>query len=91
MTSRVVREDLARTVEEHPGRYGAPAHLRVLDLCAEAVAFGREAGADADPARARMRATAAAHLMLELICPFLSGRALCDLSVACGRAAVQLP
>jgi hypothetical protein len=87
MTSREVLEDLARTVEQHLSPYGAPTHLHVLDLCAEAVAFGREV----EPPETDMRARSAAHLLLELVCPFLDRRALSDLSVACGRAAVQLP
>jgi hypothetical protein len=87
MTSREVLEDLARTVEEHTGRYGAPAHLRVLDICAEAVAFGREG----DPEATGTRARAASHLLLELVCPFLGRASLQQLSVACERAALQLP
>ena len=80
-------EDLARSVEQHTGRYGAPAHLRVLDLCAEAVSFGREG----EPAAVGMRARAAAHLLLELVCPFLADHAVEQLSLACERTAVQLP
>lgn len=87
MTSREVLEDLARTVDEHTGRYGAPAHLRVLDLCAEAVAFAREG----EPAAVGTRARAASHLLLELVCPFLGRASLHQLSLACERAAVQLP
>jgi hypothetical protein len=87
MTSREVLEDLARVVEEHTGRYGAPAHLRVLDICAESVAFGREGGGAAIAVRAR----AASHLLLELVCPYLGRASLQQLSVACERAALQLP
>ena len=87
MTSREVLEDLARTVEEHISRYGVPAHLRVLDICAEAVAFGREGR----PEETGMRARAASYLLLELVCPFLGRGSLQQLSVACERASVQLP
>jgi hypothetical protein len=87
MTSREVLEDLARVVEDHTGRYGAPAHLRVLDICAESVAFGRESqGPDIG-----IRARAAAHLLLELVCPFLGRTSLQQLSMACERAALELP
>jgi hypothetical protein len=86
MSSREVLEDLARTVEEQTCRYGVPAHLQVLDLCAEAVAFGREG----EPETIGTRARAASHLLLELVCPFLSRRALSRLSAACERAALQL-
>jgi hypothetical protein len=84
--SRAVLEDLARSVEEHTGKYGAPAHLRVLDLCAEAVSFAREG----DPASVGTRARAASHLLLELVCPFLGAESLRALSLACERTAVQL-
>lgn len=79
-------EDLARSVEEHTGRYGAPAHLRVLDLCAEAVSFAREG----EPSLVGTRARAASHLLLELVCPFLGPDSVEQLSQACERAAVQL-
>jgi hypothetical protein len=87
MTSRGALEDLARTVEEHTSRYGVPAHLQVLDLCAEAVTFARAGEREAIGTRAR----AASHLLLELVCPFLGRRALRRLSAACERAALQLP
>jgi hypothetical protein len=81
-----VLEDLARCVEEHSGRYGAPAQLRVLDLCAEAVSFAREG----ERATIGDRARAASHLLLELVCPFLGRTSVQQLSLACERAAVQL-
>ena len=84
--SREVLEELARSVEEHSGRYGAPAHLRVLDLCAEAISFAREG----QPAAVGTRARAASHLLLELVCPFLSRASVHQLSLECERAALRL-
>ena len=84
--SRQVLEELARTVEAHGGAYGVRAHARVLDLCAEAVAFAREGEHELVGTRAR----SAAHLLLELVCPYLGAPSVHALSVACERAAVQL-
>ena len=84
--SRQVLEDLARAVEIHGGWYGARAHVRVLDMCAEAVEFACEGDRDLVGTRAR----AAAHLLLELTCPHLSQQSVAELSVACEHAAVQL-
>jgi hypothetical protein len=87
MSSREVLEDLARAVDEHISRYGVPAHLRVLDICAEAVAFAREG----DPSTIGTRARAASYLLLELTCPFVGRPSRQQLSVACERAALHLP
>jgi hypothetical protein len=84
--SRETLEELARAVEEHGGGYGVRAHARVLDLCAEAVAFGREGAAS----EVGLRARSAAHLLLELVCPYLDRTSVHHLSLACEHAAIDL-
>jgi hypothetical protein len=84
--SRETLEELARAVEEHGGGYGVRAHARLLDLCAEAVAFGREG----EEPEVGVRARSAAHLLIELICPYLDRASVHQLSLACERAAVEL-
>jgi hypothetical protein len=83
---RETLEELARAVEEHGGGSGVRAHARVLDLCAEAVAFGREG----EEAEVGLRAGSAAHLLLELVCPYLDRTSVHELSLACERAALDL-
>ena len=84
--SRKTLEELARAVEEHGGGYGIRAHAQVLDLCAEAVAFGREG----DASLVGVRARSSAHLLLELVCPHLDRASVHALSLACERATVEL-
>ena len=84
--SRETLEELARAVEAHGGGYGAGAHRRVLDLCAEAVAFAREG----ESAQVAVRARSAAHVLLDLVCPYLDRTSVQHLSLACERAAVAL-
>lgn len=84
---REVLAELARTVEVHGGGYGVAVHTRVLDLCAEAIQFGLEG----EDGALGMRTRSAAHLLLELVCPYLDDAAVRELSVACERAVTQLP
>lgn len=84
--SRQVLEELARVVETHSSRYGPRVHARVLDLCAESMAFAQES----EPPEVGTRARSSAYLLLELVCPYLGEESITALSVACERAAVRL-
>jgi hypothetical protein len=84
--ARQTLEELARAVEVHGGGYGIAEHRRVLDLCAEAVAFARED----DAALVGTRARSSAQLLLELVCPHLTPTSVHQLSIACERAALRL-
>jgi hypothetical protein len=84
--TRQALEDLARVIEKHAAGHGPATHTRVLDLCAEAVAFAREGR----PSEMRVRARSAAHLLLDLVCPQLGADAVGEVAAACERAAVRL-
>jgi hypothetical protein len=84
--TRQALEELARAIETHAAGHGPRTHRHVLDLCAEAVAFAREAPA----AEVGVRARSAAHLLLALVCPQLGADAVRQVADACEHAAVQL-
>lgn len=84
--TREALEELARVIEAHAAAHGPVTHTRVLDLCAEAVAFAREG----QPVEVPVRARSAAHLLLDLVCPHLGPDAVGRVAAACERAAVQL-
>lgn len=76
---------LAATLDQHGLQQGSRARIVALSLCMDAVAFAREA----EPAMVGTRARAAAHLLLDLICPDLDEVVVRELSIACERAAIR--
>lgn len=61
----------------------------VLELCHEAVTSAWELAVEALDGAASARASAAAELLLELVCPGLRADVRTDLAAACGRIATE--
>lgn len=79
---------LAATLDLHGLRQGSRARVVALSLCMDAVAFAQET----EPrwvGTVGGRARAAAHLLLDLICPELDDAVVRELAVACERAAIR--
>jgi hypothetical protein len=77
---------LTRAVDRHRIAYALQERSLIIELCAEAVAYGQEGPLT----QAGERARSAASLLLELTCPGLDVAALVGLSLTCEYVAASV-